>query len=49
MRVRFLGEPAVGDGGPRSEFFMLLMGAIGNNNLLMDGPLNHRVLTLVEN
>ena len=44
VRVRFLGEPAVDEGGPRREFFMLLMGAIGNNCSLLDGPPNRRVL-----
>ena len=44
IRVRFLGEPAVDEGGPRREFFMLLMGAIANNSSLLDGPPNHRVL-----
>ena len=24
LRVRFIGEPAVDEGGPRREFFMLL-------------------------
>ena len=44
FRVRFLGEPAVDAGGPRREYFMLLMGAIGNNSALVDGPPNRRVL-----
>lgn len=44
VRVRFLGEPAVDEGGPRREFFMLLMGAIGNSCSLLDGPPNRRVL-----
>ena len=44
IRVRFLGEPAVDEGGPRREFFMLLMGAIANTSSLLDGPPNCRVL-----
>ena len=44
IRVRFLGEPAVDEGGPGREFFMLLMGAIANNSSLLDGPPNCRVL-----
>ena len=44
IRVRFLGEPAVDEGGPRREFFMLLMGAIANSSSLLDGPPNRRVL-----
>ena len=44
IRVRFLGEPAMDEGGPRREFFMLLMGAIANSSSLLDGPPNRRVL-----
>ena len=44
VRVRFIGEPAVDEGGPRREFFMLLMGAIANNSSLLDGPPTRRVL-----
>ena len=44
IRVRFLGEPAVDEEGPRREFFMLLMGAIANSSSLLDGPPNRRVL-----
>lgn len=44
IRVTFLGEAAVDDGGPRRELFMLLMGEIANNGSLLDGPPNRRVL-----
>ena len=44
IRVRFLGEPAMDEGGPRREFFMLLMGAIANSSSLLDGPPDRRVL-----
>ena len=44
VRIRFLGESAVDDGGPRREFFMLLMGAIANNGSILDGPPNRRLL-----
>jgi len=44
IRVTFLGEPAVDDGGPRREFFMLLMGVIGNNGSLFQGPPGKRIL-----
>ena len=44
LRVSFLGEPAADGGGPRREYFMLLMGAIANNGSILDGPPNRRVL-----
>lgn len=44
LRVTFLGEAAVDEGGPRREFFMVLMGAISNNSSLLDGPADRRVL-----
>ena len=44
IRVRFVGEAAVDAGGPRREFFMLLMGAIANCSSLLDGPPHRRVL-----
>ena len=44
IRVTFLNEPAVDDGGLRREFFMLLMGDIGNNSSLLDGPSDRRIL-----
>ena len=44
LRVTFLGEPAVDGGGPRREFFMLLMGSIANNSSLLNGTPDRRVL-----
>ena len=44
IRVRFVGEPAVDEGGPRREFFMLLMNAIANNGSLLQGPPERRLL-----
>ncbi len=44
LRVTFLGEPAVDDGGARREFFMLLLGDIANNGSLLDDLPNKRVL-----
>ncbi len=44
LRITFLGESAVDDGGPRRQFFMLLMGAIGNNGSILDGPPKKRLL-----
>ena len=38
IRVRFVGEAAVDQGGPRREFFMLTMNAIANSNMLLQGP-----------
>ena len=31
-------------GGPRREYFMLLMGDIANNGAILDGSPDHRVL-----
>ena len=44
FRVTFLGDPAVDQGGPKREFFMLLMGAIANSGSLLDGPPDRRIL-----
>lgn len=33
IKVTFVGEPGVDDGGPLREFLRLLMGAIGTNNI----------------
>lgn len=44
IRVRFVDDPAVDEGGPRREFFMLLMGTISNSGSLIDGPPDRRVL-----
>ena len=37
IKVIFVGEPAVDDGGPLREFLRLLMGVIGANNSLFEG------------
>lgn len=44
FRVTFMRDSAVDMGGPRREYFMLLMGAIGNSGSLLDGPPDRRVL-----
>lgn len=44
IRITFLGESAIDDGGPRREFFMLLMNSIKENNSLLEGHSTHRVL-----
>ena len=43
FKVTFLGEPAVDVGGPRREYFTLLLKAAANNNGLFEGPLEHRI------
>lgn len=37
IRVTFLHDPAVDDGGPMREFLRLLMGRIATNNCLFSG------------
>ena len=44
LRVTFLGEPAEDDGGPRREFFMLLMEAMKSQEDLFSGLDDRRVL-----
>ena len=44
VRITFLGEPAVDDGGPRREFFMLLMEALNSQEILLSGDPARRVL-----
>lgn len=43
IRVIFVGEPAVDDGGPLREFLRLLMGAIATNNLYFEGEKSLRI------
>ena len=43
LDVRFLGEPAIDEGGPTREFLRLLMRSIDTNRLYLDGAPNHRV------
>ena len=44
IRITFLGESAIDGGGPRREFFMLLMNSIKENNSLLEGLSNSRVV-----
>ncbi len=43
LRVVFIGEPAVDEGGPRREFFRLLLHEIFNHSGLFAGYPNHVV------
>ncbi len=43
IRVSFVGEPAVDEGGPLREFLHLLMGCIATNNGLFSGREECRV------
>ena len=43
VRVVFIGEPAVDDGGPLREFLHLLTGEIATNNSLFCGPEECRI------
>ena len=45
IRITFVGEPAVDDGGPLWEFLHRLMGAIASNNCLFQGREDCRVPT----
>ena len=40
----FVGEPGIDEGGPKREFFMLLLNAISNNSSLLEGSPTRRVL-----
>jgi len=44
LRITFLGEPAVDDGGPKREFFMLFMNSLSSQGSLFEGPVGRRVL-----
>ncbi len=44
LRFTFLGEPAVDDGGPKREFFMLFLNSLNSQENLLEGPLDKRVL-----
>ena len=50
LRVRFIGESAQDEGGPRREFFRLLMPLIGQSQLFTGWPENvvpvHNVISL---
>ena len=43
IRITFIGEPAVDEGGPLREFLRLLLGNIERNNSLFEGCENCRV------
>ncbi len=43
LKVVFVGEPAVDDGGPLREYLYLLMKAVAQNNTLLAGPDDNRV------
>ena len=45
IHERFIGEPAVDEGGPRREFFILLMNAIANSDSILQGPPEKRLLS----
>ena len=42
--ITFIDDPAIDQGGPRREYFMLLMGSIANSGSLLDGPPDRRTL-----
>jgi hypothetical protein len=44
LRVTFIGEPAIDDGGPMREYMRLLLGSIISNNSLFCGDVNSRFL-----
>ena len=39
LKITFIGESALDAGGPRREFFTLLMRAIATNNMFFEGDL----------
>ena len=43
LQVVFIGEPGVDDGGPRQEYFRLLLNKIAQSNTYFMGPENKRV------
>ena len=43
LRVTFVGEPAVDEGGPLREFLFLLVGKIARNNSLFCGEETNRI------
>ena len=43
IKVAFIGEPGVDDGGPRREFFRLLLESIGRSNMYFRGPVGRRI------
>ena len=43
LKVIFIGEPGVDDGGPRREYFQLLLQEIGRNNMYFRGSMERRL------
>ena len=43
LRIVFVGEPAVDDGGPLREFLYLLLLSLSDNNMVFCGPPTSRV------
>jgi len=43
LKVKFLGEPGINEGGLTREFFRLLMKSIDDSGLILDGAPGHRV------
>ena len=44
LKVTFIGEAGVDDGGPRREYLRLVMIAMAEQNYLLDGPTHRRIL-----
>ena len=44
LRVMFVGDPCIDQGGPRREYFMLLLKEICNNNIILKGPPYSRMI-----
>lgn len=53
IKVQFIGEPAVDEGGPRNEFFSLLHREMASSSLFFGEPgskcFNHNVIALEQN
>ena len=44
LKVTFIGEAGVDDGGPRREYLRLVMNAMAEQIYLLDGPTHRRIL-----
>lgn len=44
LRVTFIGEPAIDDGGPMQEYLRLLLSAIVSNDSILSGDSDKRIL-----
>ena len=44
LKVTFIGEAGVDDGGPCREYLRLVIAAMAEQNHLLDGPIDRRVL-----